>query len=165
MSVLDKTEITHIFDRESEEAVHIQQFKTTLERMKEAQKIGKSIIYTLGYSNFSFDLWMVLHKADCNGSLDYRHQYFSCINKAYGEQFSRMDEYKKEANFKRLLKKLSLSDVWTAISRAKVIMKRNFEKGYQLQRYCGYEFYTENPSLSIWIIVEKILKECGIPTN
>jgi len=68
MSVLGKTEIFHIFDRESEEQGHVQQFETTLRRMKDAQGIGKTIKYTLGYSNFAFDLWMVLHKADCNGS-------------------------------------------------------------------------------------------------
>lgn len=53
MSVLGKTEIAHIFDRESEEPVHVRQFETTLERMKEAQNIGKNIKYTLGYCNFS----------------------------------------------------------------------------------------------------------------
>lgn len=39
ISVLGKTEIFHIFDRESEEPVHVRQFETTLRRMKEAQGI------------------------------------------------------------------------------------------------------------------------------
>ena len=37
ISVLGKTEIFHIFNRESEEPVHVQQFEATLRRMKEAQ--------------------------------------------------------------------------------------------------------------------------------
>lgn len=28
---------------------------------------NRSITYELGYSNFAFELWMVLHKHDCNG--------------------------------------------------------------------------------------------------
>jgi len=163
ISVLGKTEIFHIFDRESEERVHVQQFETTLRRMKEAQGIGKTIKYTLGYSNFAFDLWMVLHKADCNRSLSYRHQYLDPINRAYQEHFSDMDEYKKEDNFKRLLTKLTLDDVRKAINRADRIMEMNRENGWPEQSFCGYSYYTVNPSLSIGEVVKSIFKQCKIP--
>ena len=65
--VLEKTEITHVMDKESEEEIHVQQFETALSRMKAAERIGKSIKYHLGYSNFAFELWIILHKADCSG--------------------------------------------------------------------------------------------------
>ena len=165
MSVLDKTEIVHIFDRESEEPIHVQQFATTLERMKKAQQIGKAIHYELGYSNFAFDLWVALHKADCNGSLSYRHQYLGAINRAFQEQFSSMDEYKKEDNFKRLLDKLTLADVWTAVERAEKIMNRNKENGFLLQSYCGYEYHTVNPALSVGKVVKDILEKCKVPCD
>ena len=42
------------------------------------------------------------------------------------------------------------------------IIFRNEENGYKLQHYKGYNFYKENPSLSIWEIIGKILFECGI---
>jgi hypothetical protein len=58
ISVLGKTEIIHIFDRESEERVHVQQFETTLRGMKEAQGIRKTIKYTLGYT---YTRRMVVH--------------------------------------------------------------------------------------------------------
>ena len=163
ISVLGKTEIFHIFDRESEEQVPVQQFETTLRRMKEAQGIGKTIKYALGYSNFAFDLWMVLHKADCNRPLSYRHQYLDPINRAYQEHFSDMDEYKKEKNFKRLLAKLTLDDVCTAINRADRIMEMNRENGCPEQHFCGYSYYTVNPSLSIGEVVKSIFKQCKIP--
>ena len=163
ISVLGKTDIFHIFDRESEEQVHVQQFETTLRRMKEAQGIGKTIKYSLGYSNFAFDLWMVLHKTDCTGSLSYRHQYLGLINKAYQEHFSDMDEYKKEDNFKRLLTKLTLDDVRRAINRADRIMEMNRANGGPEQHFCGYEYYTVNPSLSIGAVVKSIFKQCKIP--
>ena len=60
LTIVGKTEVTHIFDYESEEPVHVQQFKITLDRMKAAQNSGKDIKYKLGYSNFTFELWMIL---------------------------------------------------------------------------------------------------------
>jgi hypothetical protein len=73
-----------------------------------------------------------------------------------------MDEFKHEANFKRCLKKLTLSDVIEAVKRAKVIMEINEQNGYTLHRYKGYSFYEENPSLMIWEIIEKILEDCKL---
>ena len=69
LSILGRTEITHIFDRESEEEIHVKQFQETLDRMKAVQRTGKQITYKLGYSNFTFELWIILHKMDCNGPL------------------------------------------------------------------------------------------------
>lgn len=162
MNIHGKTEITHIFDRESEEPVHVEEFITTLLRMKEAERCGKTVIYNLGYSNFTFELWIVLHKADCNGAKAHRSYYLELINRIYGEQFETLDHYKHEKNFKRILSKLTINDVQLAIKRSKTIMQRNQEKGYTLQRQGKYYFYKENPSLSIWESIEKILSDCGL---
>lgn len=162
ITILEKTEIIHIFDKESEEPIHQDQFYKTLKRMKEAQNLGRQIKYQLGYSNFTFELWIILHKIDFNTPLNHRSQYFSFINRAYEEQFSNLDDYKRENNFKQVLKKLTIYDVKEAIKRAKDIMNKNKENGYNLENYKGYKFYKENPSLSIWEIIEKILYECGL---
>lgn len=162
ITILEETEIIHIFDKESEEAIHQEQFYKTLTRMKEAQNIGRQIKYQLGYSNFTFELWIILHKIDFNTPLNHRSQYFSFINRAYGEQFNNLDDYKRENNFKQILKKLTIDNVREAIKRAKDIMNKNKENGYILENYKGYKFYKENPSLSIWEIIEKMLYECGL---
>lgn len=162
MTLLEQTEITHVFDRESEDSIHTKQFQETLDRMSDAEQLGKDINYKLGYSNFTFELWIILHKADCNGAKTNRKQYLSDLNKAYGEKFEDLNEYKRENDFKRILKKLTIEDVISAVKRSEVIMKRNEESGYRLQQYKGYSFYKENPSLSIWEIIGKILFECGL---
>lgn len=162
MTLLDKTEITHVFDRESEDPVYAKQFQETLDRMRNAENLGKDISYKLGYSNFTFELWIILHKADCNGAKTDRKQYLSDLNKAYDEKFEDLKEYKRENNFKRILKKLTIVDVVSAVRRAETIMKINEKNGYSQQQYRGYSFYKENPSLSVWEIVKKILKECEI---
>ena len=56
---------------------------------------------------------------------------------------------------------MTLKDVQQAIQRSKDIMQKNPEYGYLLQSYKGYKYYRENPSLSIWESVEKILKKYG----
>ena len=53
----------HICDVESNEQVHVDKFKNILSEMREA-KAQKKISYVLGYSNFTFELWMVLHKRE-----------------------------------------------------------------------------------------------------
>ena len=74
-----------------------------MDNMKKAEKIGKQIKYKSGYSNFTFDLWIILHMTNCNASYSHRKQYIAPINRAFGEKFQNMDEFKEENNFKRCL--------------------------------------------------------------
>ena len=130
--------------------------------MRKSELLGKQIKYQLGYSNFTFELWMVLHKMDCNGSLMHRRHYLVPINRAYNEDFNSLDQYKQEANFRRILGKITLAEVKEAIIRGKSIMQRNVENDCTLHQYKGYKYYKENPALLIWEAIEKILKDCEI---
>ncbi|MDD3350242.1 MAG: RloB family protein [Eubacteriales bacterium] len=160
--VTGKTDIYHISDYESDEDVHVKEFKETMDNMKQAKGLGKQINYKFGYSNLTFDLWIVLHLSNCNGSLIHRRLYLSHINQAYGEHFENMDEYKHENNFKRILGRLTLQNVKDAVDRSKQIMKRNEENGYALQEYKGYKYYRENPALAVGEVIEKVLKDCKL---
>ena len=162
LTVQSKTKIVHMFDRESEDVIHTEQFTATLRSMKAASLLGKTVTYKLGYSNFTFELWMVLHKADCNGSKNHRRDYLDPINRAYDEHFEDLDKFKNEGNFKRVLRKLTLEDVHHAIRRSKAIRQRNIEARYTLREESGFKYYIENPSLSLWEHIEKMLEECGL---
>lgn len=129
--------------------------------MREA-KILKKITYRLGYSNFSFELWLILHKKECNGSFNHRRQYLVPINQAFGESFEDLDQYKQEGNFKRCLSKLTLEDVKHAIRRADAITARNEKDAKILVKYKGYSYYRDNPSLSIHEVIHLIMAECGV---
>ena len=154
--------VTHICDYESNDAVHVTKFQNILSELKAANSMtGRKFKYVLGYSNFTFELWMVLHKQACNGKLSHRSQYLSHINRAYQEQFENLDQYKHEANFKRCLSKLSLNDVRAAIDRATRLMS-NKAVNENMVQYRGFSYYTENPALTIWEPVKEILDECGL---
>lgn len=165
MTIVGKTEITHIMDFESEEEIHVKQFRMSLDRMKEAESLGKNIKYHLGYSNFTFELWMILHMEKCNAAITHRRQYLTPLNRAYGENFENLEQYKQENDFKRILKKLNLENVRQAIARAKAIMGEMGKSGYRQQQYKGYKYYNENPSLTVWEQIERIMDECGILEN
>lgn len=162
LTVVDHANIIHVFDYESSDPSHVKQFKSTLKRMKEAEGLGKNVRYRLGYSNFTFELWMILHMADCNSSLSYRNQYLELLNRAYKENFQSLSHYKQEDNFKRLLRELTLDHVRKAVQRSRTIMRHHEDVGHKLMQYEGFEYYDENPSLSIWEIIEEILEECNL---
>ena len=159
LTMISKTEITHIFDYESNEEQHVKQFKSVIDNMKKAQNSGKNVKYNLGYSNFTFELWLILHRSQ---PLNHRNQYLTLLNRAFHENFENLEQVKQEKQFKRILAALDLNDVRSAIQRSKKMMENNRTAGYKLQQYKGYAYYRENPSLSIWEQIERILVECGL---
>lgn len=160
--VTGKTDIYHLSDYESDDEVHVREFRETMDKMKQAKNLGKQINYKFSYTNLTFDLWIVLHKSTCNGWITHRRLYLAHINHAFDENFENMDDYKRERNFKRILSQMTLSNVKDAIDRAKQIMKRNEENGYVLLEYKGYRYYRENPSLAVWEVIEKVLVDCEL---
>lgn len=117
LKIISKTDVYHLFDYESNDQEHMINFHKTIDKLKEASSV-KQIKYEFGYSNYTFDLWMILHKIDAFGSVADRKQYIKFINKAFSESFESMAEYKEENNFKRCLLKIDLSDVINAINRS-----------------------------------------------
>lgn len=156
---VDNIEIVHVFD--FEEPQNEEAFKKTLSSMKKAAKMKKVKKYNLGYSNYSFDLWIILHKSNTGIKRNHRSDYLSDINRCFNTHFESMARYKEETNFKRLLNSLTLDDVINAISNAEKIQQRNM-RDYNKISHCGYEYYRENPSLSIHEYVKEILKSVGL---
>ena len=153
-------QLYHLCDVESQEHEHVIKFQKILKELSTIKK-EKKFQYDLGYSNFTFELWMILHKSICNGCLTHRKDYLPFINRAYHMNFSTLKEYKEENNFQKCLEQLNLSDIKDAIARAKTIMKQRQEDDV-LVRTCGYQYYKKNPSLNIWNGIETILKDCAL---
>lgn len=149
-------------DIEGSTQSHIQSVEQTISRLKEAKSLGKTVTYKWGYSNLSFDLWIVLHKKNCNAELNSVDGYLSRINSAFGTKFEDMREYKEEDNFKQCLGKLSLPEVLDAIRRAREIMRRNEQNNYPSVKFKGYSYYPHNPSLDLWQPIEQIMRDCGL---
>jgi hypothetical protein len=41
-------------------------------------------------------------------------------------------------------------------------MRKNSEDGNILRKYKGYEYFEENPSLSVWEVIDQILIDCNL---
>lgn len=80
-------EIVHLADVESNEGYHLEHFRRILRRMRLVEEKYPSVTYTLGYCNYTFELWILLHKADCPGPLSCRKDYLPLLNDAFGTDF------------------------------------------------------------------------------
>ena len=138
-------------------------FRNFLKKLK-PQKGEKKIKFQLGYCNISFELWILLHKQSFRSSCVSQNDYLKDINRTFSTKFKSLDEYKKEVNFKKILSVLTLDDVKRAIRAAKRLQDDN-NNTLQPKSFCGYSYFDENPSLSVHLVVEKILKDCGVDLN
>lgn len=154
-------EIMHICDVESTDKYHLDKFENILKEMKEAKR-EKNIQYHLGYSNFTFELWLILHKKDCFKEFVDRKQYLIPIQQCFGEKFEDLNHYKHESTFKRCLKKLTLNDVKDVAKRADTLTEQNIKNKKKMVKHREYDYYRDNPSLSIHEVVRRILEECGV---
>lgn len=152
----------HICDYESNDSFHVEQFRKTIKELKDARKIKRNIKYELGYSNYTFDLWMILHKIQFHKSVTDRTKYIKGINLAYHVEYKTLKEYKEEKNFKRLLSTIEIEDVKRAITNANAI--RSYHEGVEhiLTEDYGFKYYKDNPDLTINKCVENIFRICGL---
>jgi len=151
----------HICDYESNDPDHVRQFREVLDELHSIRN-AKSISYELGYSNFTFDLFIILHKKNCPTAVGHRRNYLSHINQAFGTTYQSMNDYKHEDNFKSILSTITLDDVKKAIERAKLIRKRHIDEGDAYTEYKKFTYYQNEPDLSINDCVEKMLNDCGL---
>ena len=84
---ITEEEVYHLCDYESDSEDDVKKFHKILDDMKEVSKINNSLKYKLGYSNFAFELWIILHKKDLKGPLTDKKQYLKYINEIFDEDF------------------------------------------------------------------------------
>lgn len=105
---------------------------------------------------------MILHKYDLKTSVSNRLEYCTYINKGYKTNYTKIDEYKAVAEFTKILSSITLDDVITAVKRGHVIRNNHINNKDHIETYKKFNFYRDNPDMTIHIIVEKILEECKI---
>ena len=95
-----------------------------------------SIVYELGYSNYTFELWMLLHVADMTHAVQDRHSYLAPINRWFHRNYTDIDEFKSHDEFQKILEEfVTLDSIIQAISRAKKIVGNNGEDGKVKETY------------------------------
>jgi hypothetical protein len=138
----DDGEINQLIDYESNDSIHVKRFIPCIDRMRSAEQLSQHAKFILGYSNFTFELWIILHRVSFNTSCLVRTQYLQPLNNAFNTHFENLDQFKKEKSFERVLNMLDINDVISATIRAKGIMQNNKAVGFKELEYKGFKYYT-----------------------
>lgn len=122
-----------------------------------------NIDYKLGYSNYTFELWMLLHVTDATHAVQDRHLYLTQINRWFHRNYSNIDEFKSANEFQRILDEfVTLDSIKRAISRAERIALLNGEDEKTKENYKGFTFYRDNPDISVHEVVQMIFDVCKV---
>ncbi len=157
-----RVDVYHFCDIESLEPYHIKIFHKTIDDLVKAKSKPNIKDYYLCYSNFTFELWIILHKMNFYSSVSNRKNYIKQINYLFKTDFRGLHEFKRKENIIKILKQLKIEDVINAIWREKEIVRHNELNNYQKIKYKGYNYFRENPSSSVGSYIEKILLEVGL---
>ena len=122
-----------------------------------------NIKYELGYSNYSFELWMLLHVTDVSLVCDNRYSYLSSINRYFESNFRSLDDFKQKDNFKKILERyITLASVFQALHRADRLVSNNQSINKSSKCYRNFKFYCDNPDTTVHEVIKIIFSTCGV---
>lgn len=161
--MLNDSIFCRIQDIEDYNDEHIKKFHLLLKSTKEVRQRYKKISFIIGYSNFTFEVWILAHKAKVREIVD-RAYYYQEINSAYNTAFINNDDYKHENNFKNLLKQLTLDDViHKAIPECKRFVEKCYSDNPALKRELyGFKYIHANPDTTLHDFIRSILEYAGL---
>ena len=133
-----------------------------IDEMRKAESTF-GISYRLGYSNYTFELWMLLHVADMNYGVASRVAYLKPVNQYFHRNYKSLDDFKTEAEFQGILNEfITLDAVLLAVSRAERIVKSNTAQEKIKETYRKVAFYRDNPDVTVHEVVKLIFDTCGV---
>lgn len=107
-----------------------------------------------GYSNISFELWLIMHKQYFNKTVSNPKDYISELKTTY--HLLDDDDIKDEDVIKKILNQISLDDVHCALDNARRLENENDACGRKFKNLKGHH---SQPSLKINEVVENILNK------
>ena len=133
-----------------------------IDEMRSAEK-KFGITYKLGYSNYTFELWMLLHVTDMAHPVHNRKSYLSDINRWFKRNYKSLDEYKKQDEFLSILKEyVTLDSIKQSVKRAEKIVQNNIKNKKTRETYSGFSFYRDNPDVTVHEVVQMIFDVCEV---
>lgn len=153
----------HIQDIENYQNVTLRKkFEQTIDEMVDVEKDSEAP-YVLGYSNFTFELWMLLHVADMKGPVTNGYSNLSYINRCFGRNYKTLDEYKPEREFTGILSEfITMDSVKAAIVRAQALRQIHSVTKDRMVNYRGFRYFIDNPDTTVDRVVMMIFEICGI---
>lgn len=110
------------------------------------------------YSNYCFELWLLLHKTDCPGVVTDAQGYDDKIIKTYN--LVPGDNLKSQRIMKKIVNQITLNDIYAAIARAKRIEEKCKDTGIVIHN--GKECHYQQPFLKIHVFLEEVFGRIGL---
>ena len=162
LTVSQKVKLVHFQDVEGTGQKETEDFRVVIEEMQRVKRNSpKCKVYTLAYSNLSFELWLLWHKRDFSKCCTNNKEYLKAINESFHTDFESLSKYKEEKNFQKILQQISLEDVESAIRRCNSMEARN-EATNMKGEHKGYKYFKDNPACSVGREIAEILKLAGL---
>ena len=154
----------HVWDRESDN--QRLDFEAILRCIKE-NATATNVYYC--YSNLSFELWLLLHKAPCFSVVSNKNKYLEAICKLYKLKIKSHKDLTRGDNFKLLLRQITLEDVKTAINNAKQLRQNRIYSDCKRMKFKissneAITYFVENPDTLVHEVIKKILLDCELLT-
>lgn len=137
-------------------------FIALIDEMRKAEK-DFHLTYQLGYSNYTFELWILLHAVNFTSPVPNRTAYLHPINSAFSCNFVSLNEFKEESVFQKILDKyITLDSVFQAVERAKTIAEHNRDQEKKYDEHKKVKFFHDNPDTTVNDVVQLIFEICGV---
>lgn len=118
--------------------------------------VEKDIV--LGYTNYCFDLWLLLHKEDYFEEVSGQDDYAEELRSVYG--LDREANVKKKRQVDKILEQISMEDIEAAISRAETIASDNLQRTANKTPH-GRDYY-DNPDTQVHSLLKWLFGQVGV---
>ncbi|MDE6387959.1 MAG: RloB family protein [Lachnospiraceae bacterium] len=112
----------------------------------------------LGYTNYCFDLWLILHKEDFFDGVNSQDDYAGKLRQVYG--LRRGANIKKKEQVELILEQIDIEDIKTAIVRAELIESINLAK--EANKTPQNHEYHDNPDTQMHNMLKVIFQKVGV---
>ena len=112
----------------------------------------------LGYTNYCFDLWLILHKEDYFDIVQNQDAYADKLRQVFG--LAADANIKKEKRVTEIVNQIGLSDIKNAIQRGKKISEDN--QGKEANKTPKENRYYDNPDTQMHVLLQFLFAKVGI---
>lgn len=128
------------------------------DKYEEAIDLARENKIELGYTNYCFDLWMILHKEDYFEVVENQDAYAEKLRQVYG--LATNANIKKEKRVTEIVNQIELSDIKNAIQRGKKISEDNQSKEANITPKNNK--YYNNPDTQMHELLQFLFAKVGI---
>lgn len=130
-------------------------------KYEEAIDLAMEHQIVLGYTNYCFDLWLLLHKENYTQTVSNQDGYANELRKAYG--LRKGANIKKKDQVEKMMEQINMEDVLTAIARAEKMACAHSKKAAHRTSQ-GFEYY-DNPDTQIHNMLNLLFQKVGVQVN